>query len=525
MSAARSGTIYLAGAGPGDPGLLTVRASALLDDCDAIVHDALVAPELLSAVRARRAVPPEMHFAGKRGGDETSARQDEIIALLVHLARGGKSVVRLKGGDPFVFGRGSEEAQALARASIPFEVVPGVTAGVAAPAYAGIPVTHRGVATGVTFVTGHEDPAKAASQTNWKALAQSGTTVVLYMGVRSLARTAKALIAGGMPPVTPAAAIQWATYPIQRTVEATLETLAERVAAAGLTAPVVTVIGRVVSLRDEIRWFDVPERRPLLGRRILVTRATSQASALSEQLRALGAAVTEMPATRVEQLDRAPLIAAISNGGLSRYRHIVFTSQNAVHVVWDTMRAAGLDARALAGVVVSAVGPATAGALLEHGIAADVSPKRFVAEGVLDAFASRSDVHGERVLYPAAAGARDVLPAGLRRLGAVVDVIPVYRSVYDGSDAAAVCARLAARELDLVTVTSASAVRGYLEAVGPELAGRVNAASIGPITSAAARAAGIPVITEAEPSTIAGLVTAILEIAPPAAVAGTGDQP
>jgi uroporphyrinogen III methyltransferase / synthase len=517
--------VYLAGAGPGDPGLLTVRASALLDDCDAIVHDALVAPELLSAVRARRAAPPEMHFAGKRGGDETSARQDEIIALLVHLARAGKSVVRLKGGDPFVFGRGSEEAQALARASIPFEVVPGVTAGVAAPAYAGIPVTHRGIATGVTFVTGHEDPAKAASQTNWKALAQSGTTIVLYMGVRSLARTAKALIAGGMRPHTPAAAIQWATYPIQQTVEATLETLADRVAAAGLTAPVVTVIGRVVSLRDEIRWFDVPGRRPLLGRRILVTRATAQASALSGELRALGAAVTEMPATRVEQLNRAPLIAALAGGGLSRYRHVVFTSQNAVHAVWDTMRAAGLDVRTLAGVVVSAVGPATAGALLEHGIAADVSPKRFVAEGLLDAFASRSDVRGERVLYPAAAGARDVLPAGLRQLGAIVDVIPVYRSVYDGSDAAAVCGRLAAGELDLVTVTSASAVRGYLEAVGPELAGRVDAASIGPITSAAARAAGIPVIVEAEPSTIAGLVTAILEIPGPGAVAPAGDQP
>ena len=200
---------------------------------------------------------------------------------------------------------------------------------------------------------------------------------------------------------------------------------------------------------------------PLLGRRILVTRATSQASTLSEQLRALGAAVTEMPATRVEPLDRAPLIAAITGGGISRYRHIVFTSQNAVHVVWDTLRAAGLDARAFAGIVVSAVGPATAGALLEHGIAVDVSPKRFVAEGVLEALASRSDIHGARVLYPAATGARDALPAGLRQLGAMVDVIPVYRSVFDGTDAAALCARLAAGELDLVTVTSASAVRGY----------------------------------------------------------------
>ncbi len=524
MSAAQPGTVYLVGAGPGDPGLITVRGRALLDDCDAIVHDALVAPELLSDVRTRRAAPPEMHFAGKRGGDESSARQHEITALLVHLARAGKSIVRLKGGDPFVFGRGSEEAQALARASIPFEIVPGVTAGVAAPAYAGIPVTHRGVATGVTFVTGHEDPAKAASQTDWEALARSGTTIVLYMGVRSLAQTAKALIRGGMSPTTPAAAIQWATYPAQRTVEATLATLADRVAEAGLTAPVLTVIGRVAALRDEIRWFDMPERRPLLGRRILVTRATLQASALTEQLRALGAAVAEMPATRVELLDRGPLLAAITGGALTRYRHLVFTSQNAVHIVWDALHAAGLDARALASVVVSAVGPATADALLEHGIAADVSPKRFVAEGVLDALGSRANVRGERVLYPAAVGARDALPAGLRVLGATVDVIPIYRSVFDGADAAALCARLAAGEIDLVTVTSASAVRGYLEAVGPELAGRVNAASIGPITSAAARDAGMSVITEAEPSTIAGLVTAILGIPAFAATAREGAE-
>jgi uroporphyrinogen III methyltransferase/synthase len=507
VSAAQSGTVYLVGAGPGDPGLITVRARALLDDCDAIVHDALVHPELLTGTLTRRSDAPEMHFVGKRGGDDASARQDDIHALLVRLARAGRSVVRLKGGDPFVLGRGSEEAQRLAEAGIPFEVVPGVTAGVAGPAYAGIPVTHRGVATGVTFVTGHEDATKGSTQTDWAALARSGTTVVLYMGVGSLPQTAAALIAGGMAPDTPAAAIQWATYPAQRTVDATLATLADQVAAAGLTAPVITVIGRVVALRNEIRWFDRADRRPLLGQRILVTRATAQASALSERLRALGAAVTEMPATRLELLDRAPLAEALTR--VSTYRHMVFTSQNAVRIVWDAMRAAGQDARALAGVVVSAVGPATADALLEHGIAVDVSPSRFVAEGVLEAFAERTDVRGARVLYPAALGARDVLPVGLRRLGAIVDVVPIYRSVFDGRGAAALCAQLAAGELDLVTVTSASAVRGYLEAVGPELAGRVGVASIGPVTSAAARAAGIPVVVESNPSTIAGLVTAV----------------
>ena len=508
MSTAQSGTVYLVGAGPGDPGLITVRARALLDDCDAIVHDALVNSELLATALAQRTDAPELHFVGKRGGDDTSARQDDIAALLVRLARVGRSVVRLKGGDPFVFGRGSEEAQRLAAAGIPFEVVPGVTAGVAAPAYAGIPVTHRGVATGVTFVTGHEDPTKGSTQTDWSAVAASGTTVVLYMGIRSLPATADALIAGGMAPDMPAAAIQWGTYPTQTTLVATLATIADRVAAAGLTAPVITVIGRVVALREEIRWYDQVERRPLFGRRILVTRATSQASALSERLRALGAAVTEMPATRVEPLDRGPLALALSH--LSTYRHVVFTSQNAVRIVWDALRAAGLDARALAGGVVSAVGPATADALLECGIGVDVVPARFVAEGVLAALAMRTDVRGARVLYPAALGARDVLPSGLRRLGATVDVLPIYRSVFDGRGADALCAQIAAGGLDLVTVTSASAVRGYLEAVGPELAGRVDAAAIGPITSAAARAAGIPVVAEAETATIDGLTAAIL---------------
>jgi len=522
VSAAQSGTVYLVGAGPGDPGLITVRGRALLDDCDAIVHDALVNPELLALAGADRSNPPELYFVGKRGGDEASARQDEICTLLVRLARAGRSVVRLKGGDPFVFGRGSEEAQRLAEEGIPFEVVPGITAGVAAPAYAGIPVTHRGIATGVTFVTGHEDASKGATQTDWAALARGGSTVVLYMGARSLAGTADALITGGMAPDTPTAAIQWATYPTQRTVVATLATLAASVSAAGLTAPVIVIIGRVVSLRDEIRWFDRADQRPLLGRRILVTRATTQAGMLSERLRALGATVTEMPATRIEVLERGPLGTALAR--LSTYQHVVFTSQNAVRIVWDALRAEGLDARALAGVVVSAVGPATADALLERGIAVDVSPARFVAEGLVDAYAARTDVRGAQVLYPAALGARDVLPAGLRRLGANVDVVPVYRSVFDGRGAAALCEQLAADALDLVTLTSASAVRGYVEAVGPELVGCVGAASIGPITTAAARAAGIPVVVEAEPSTIAGLVAAVLSLPGETADSATRDS-
>jgi uroporphyrinogen III methyltransferase/synthase len=475
-----------------------VRARAVLDGADAVVYDALANPELFPG--------KESHFVGKRGGDDASVRQDEINALLVRLAREGKRVVRLKGGDPFVFGRGGEEAQALAAAGIPFEVVPGVTAGVAAPAYAGIPVTHRGVATAVTFVTGNEDPTKPETQTNWRALAQSGGTIVLYMGVRRLPTIAAALIEGGLAPDTPAAAIQWGTMAAHRTVVATVATLAASIAAAGFGAPVLTVIGHVVDLRGEIAWF---EQRPLFGQRVLVTRATSsRASALSERLRAAGADVLEMPVTRIEALDRAPLDAAMAQIGA--YQHLIVTSQNAVGFIWDALRAAGRDARALAGLTVSVIGPSTGEVLLARGIAADVVPDRFVAEGVLDALQSRGGVRGARVLYPTALGARDVLPDGLRAMGATVDVIPVYRSVIDRDGSEGIQRAVEMGDVDLVTFTSASSVHGYIDCVGAGLAGRVRAASIGPITSETARAAGIEVAIEAGESTIAGLVEAIV---------------
>jgi uroporphyrinogen III methyltransferase / synthase len=492
--------VYLVGAGPGDPGLLTVRARTVLDLCDAVVYDALANPGLFQG--------KEAHFVGKRGGDEGSVKQDDINGLLVRLARDGKRVVRLKGGDPFLFGRGGEEAQALAEAGIPFEVVPGVTAGVAAPAYAGIPVTHRGVATSVTFVTGTEAPTKDEVQTNWAALAAlatGGGTIVLYMGVRRLPAIAQALIAGGLPASTPAAAIQWGTLAAQRTVVGTVSTLAAEITAAGFGAPVLTVIGPVVELRDEIAWY---EQRPLFGQRVLVTRATAQAGSLSERLRAVGADVVEMPLVRIEALDRAPLNAAVKQ--LSTYEHVVLTSQNAVQYLWDALRAAGTDARALANVTVSVVGPATAEALLARGIVADVMPTRYVAEALLEALQARGGMRGMRVLYPTAAGARDVLADGLRDMGAEVDVIPCYRSAPDGAESERIRQAVEVGDIDLVTFTSASTVRGYIDAVGPDLVGRVRAASIGPITSDAARAAGIEVAIEAGEATIPALVDAIV---------------
>ena len=505
-SPARVGTVYLVGAGPGDPGLLTVRGRELLDACDAIVYDALVHPSLVERAEATGSAPPELHFVGKRGGDERSARQEEINALLVGLAREGKQVVRLKGGDPFVFGRGSEEAQALAESQVPFEVVPGVTSGIAAPAYAGIPVTHRGMATSVTFVTGHEDPEKGESQTDWRSLAKvatAGGSLVLYMGVKRLADIARALVAGGAPAEMPAASVQWGTMPRQRVVTGTLETIASDIVAAGLAAPVITTIGWTVLLREEIAWFD---QRPLFGRTVAVTRAAQQASALAGRLRALGADVIEMPATKIERLDLQPARDAIAR--LKDYRLLVFTSQNAVAIFWEQLLVAGHDARALAGKAVCAVGPATAAALLDHGIAVDFVPERFVAEGILEALKGR-DLKGTRVLYASAEGSREVLPEGLRGMGATVDVVPLYRSARDGSNAAALRKALAKGTVDVVTFTSGSAVQGFIDAVGTDLARQARGASIGPVTSEAMRAAGIAVAVEAPEATIPALADAV----------------
>ncbi|HEY9428836.1 MAG TPA: uroporphyrinogen-III C-methyltransferase [Gemmatimonadaceae bacterium] len=498
-----SGVVYLVGAGPGDPGLLTVRARELLAQCDAVVFDALVNPAILSG----SAIPEEAerHFVGKRGG-ESSARQEEIEVLLVRLARDGKRVVRLKGGDPFVFGRGSEEAQVLAEAGVPFEVVPGVTAGVAAPAYAGIPVTHRAVATSVTFITGHEDPSKGESGTDWSALARTGGTLVLYMGVRRLPEIVSALAEGGMSLDTPAAMVEWGTFPRQRTLTATLGTLVDEARREKISAPSITIVGDVVALRDEIRWFD---ERPLFGRRIIVTRARSQASQLAERLATLGADVIEAPAILIEPLDPVPLRTAL--GSLGDYGWAIFTSRNAVEITWGELNALGLDTRAFAGTKVVAVGPSTAAALAERGIAADVIPERFVAEGVVDVLRRRSDIRGARVLYPRAEGARDVIADELAKLGAMVLAIPIYRSVPDPAGVRAAREALEGGTVDVVTFTSSSTVRFFVESIGIDAARRATIVSMGPITSETARTLGLEVAAEAREATIDSLVNAVVE--------------
>jgi uroporphyrinogen III methyltransferase/synthase len=502
------GTAYLVGAGPGDPDLITLRGHELLGQADAIVFDALANPELLRAAREHNRARVELHDVGKRGGEaETSARQESINELLIRLVRQGKRVVRLKGGDPLVFGRGGEEAQALADAGLPFEIVPGVTAGIAAPAYAGIPVTHRGMSTSVTFVTGHEDPMKGAPQTDWGALARAGGTIVLYMGMRKLPGIVASLMSAGMQGEMPAAVIEWGTMNRQRTVVATLETIVDHAEREGIGAPAITVIGWTVVLRDDLAWFD---RRPLFGQRILVTRAGESpgVSGLGAKLREWGADVVEIASTRIVPTEQVALRDRLQR--LTEYSWVIFTSANAVNYFWDGLSRIGLDARSLAPLRICAVGPATAATLATRGIVADVQPRRFAAEGVLDALRERADIAGANILYPCAEGARPTLQNGLVQLGARVDRVHLYRSEADDSNVALLRTEMEKGDIALAAFTSASAVRAFAVAVGPALLSHVRAASIGPVTSDALREAGIDVNIEAEEATLDGLVRAIL---------------
>jgi len=480
---------YLVGAGPGDPGLLTARALELIARADVILHDRLIPASALDGARA----DAELVYVGKQGGG-ASMPQEEIDRLLVRHATKGATVVRLKGGDPFVFGRGGEEALVLHAAGIPFEVVPGVTAGVAAPAYAGIPVTHRDRASAVALITGHEDPQKPESAIDWPALAAFPGTLVFYMGVRQLGRIAEQLVAGGRSPQEPAAVIERGTLPGQRTVRATLSTLLERAQEASVRPPSITVVGPVAALGEELGWF---EQRALAGRTVAVTRARAQASGLARRLRELGAEVLEAPAIRIVPLPGEP-------PDLSAYDLLCLTSPTAVTVLFERLTDSGRDARALAGVSVAAIGPGTARALRERGVLADVVPERFVAEGLVDALAGRPV---RRALLARAREARDVLPDALRERGAQVDVLPLYETV---AEALGPEEREAARAADYVTFTSSSTVRFFLDAVGA-LDARTRLVSIGPVTSQALRERGLEPHVEAEEHDVDGVLAALLD--------------
>jgi uroporphyrinogen III methyltransferase/synthase len=482
-------TVHLVGAGPGDPGLMTARALELIASADVIVYDRLIPPGALDGAR-----PDALKlYVGKEGGGESTG-QAEIERLLLEHGSRGAAVVRLKGGDPFVFGRGGEEAEALRAAAIPFEVVPGVTAGVAAPAYAGIPVTHRDAASAVAFVTGHEDPSKPESALDWRALAAFPGTLVVYMGVKRLAGIAEQLRAGGRPPAEPAAVVERGTLAGQREVVGTLETIAEQAAQEGISAPAVAVFGQVAALGARLAWL---AHRPLEGRSVAVTRARAQASGLAARLRLLGAQVVEAPAIRI-----VPLAVELTEADVNGYDLVCLTSPNGVHLLFAALERAGLDARALAGARVAAIGLGTAAALREHGLIADVVPERFVAEGLLEALAGQP---ARRVLIARASEARDALPDGLRERGATVDVVALYETVAEPLSPDALDAALAA---DYVTFTSSSTVRFWWDAVGGRTGPRT--VSIGPVTSAALRERGLTPDVEAERHDIDGLVEALV---------------
>ncbi len=494
--------MYLVGAGPGDPGLLTARALALIAIADVILYDRLIPVGALDGARA----DAELLYVGKQGGGD-AVPQEQTEALMLDRARAGRAVVRLKGGDPFVFGRGGEEALALRAAGIPFEVVPGITAGVAAAAYAGIPVTHRGLASAVALVTGHEDPGKGEAALDWRALAAFPGTLVFYMGVRHLEEIARRLIESGRASAEPAAVIENGTLAAQRSVVATLATMAGAARDADIRAPAVTVVGEVGVLAEQLAWRT---ERPLAGRTVAVTRARAQASELARSLETLGARVVQAPAIRVRALSQEPLDPAA-------YDLVCLTSPNGVEALFERLGAGGRDARSLAGATVAAIGPGTARALAARGVLADVIPERFVAESLAEALAT---VPATRALIARARDAREVLPDALRARGVQVDVVDLYETLPEQLDERTL---ELARGADYVTFTSSSTVRFFLDALGGRpLAPATRVVSIGPVTSTALREHGIEPHVEAARHDIEGVLGALLADAAHAAAQPAG---
>ncbi len=504
MSADTAGKIYLVGAGPGNPGLLTCRAVEVLRRADVVLYDRLVDERILGYAKDAQLV-----YAGKRPDCHTMP-QEQINELLVERARGGARVVRLKGGDPFVFGRGGEEALAAREAGLRFEVVPGITSALAVPAYAGIPVTHRGLAAGVTIVTGHEDPGKPGSQVDWGRLAAGNETLVIMMGMGRLAEIAQALLENGRGADTPVAVIENGTQPGQRSLTAPLGELAERVGSLGLVSPAIVVVGAVAALGEQLAWLPA---RPLCGRRVVVTRARAQASELSSMLRDYGAEPVELPTIEIlPPKDLTALDTAI--GAIAQYDTIVFTSVNGVAAFFDRLRVHHRkDARSLAKAEVWAIGPKTAEALEARGIVAEFVPREFRAEALLDACAG-DDLGGRRFLLPRADIARAELRDGLAARGARIDEVSAYRTVGVAQHRVAVLRLLAEGRLDAVTFTSSSTVRNFVEQFSAGEVARIRdqavIASIGPITSETARELGLPPTVEAAEYTLEGLLAALV---------------
>ena len=498
---------YLIGAGPGDPGLLTLKGRDILNRADVVVYDYLANDALLAHAREGA----ELIYVGKKGGDHTLP-QDEINALIVAKAKEGKLVARLKGGDPYMFGRGGEEAEELMDAGLEFEVVPGVTSGIAGPAYAGIPLTHRAHSSSVCFATGHEDPTKPDTAHNWEALAKSASTLVFYMGMKNLPDISRKLIGAGMAEETPAALVRWGTTGRHRSLISTIGKLPDEAERNGFSAPSLIVIGSVVSLHDKLGWF---EKRPLLGKGVVVTRAREQASDSAALLMEMGADVIQFPTIEIAPLEDYEAVQT-AIGKLVGYGMAIFTSVNGVKYFWEQLRLMGRDSRALFGLKVAAIGPATADALKARGIVPDFVPEKYVAEdiarGILDMY--NGNMTGVKVLLPRAKEARDVLPERLIAAGAVVNVLPVYETRPSGQRKDEVLAKLEAGEIHCITFGSSSTVTNFLALIPAEILKRhpeVKLACIGPITAATLEKAGLPCHIQPADYTIPGLVRELVE--------------
>lgn len=506
-----SGIVFLVGAGPGDPALITLRGVECLRQAEVVVYDYLANEQLLN----HAPVDAELIYAGKIGGRHNQD-QEEINRLLVERGLQGKTVVRLKGGDPFVFGRGGEECEALSAAGVPFEVVPGVTAAVGAAAYAGIPLTHRDFTASVTLVTGQEGKDKDESSLDWDSLALGNGTVVFYMGITALRSNLQRMVDHGRSPLTPVALVRWATTSGQQVLTGTVSDIADKAEAAGFRPPAVTIVGGVVRLRERLRWFD---NRPLSGRKIVVTRAADQAGEFSAMLASRGATVLECPTIDlVEPRTWDELDAAI--GSLHDFDWLVLTSVNAVRFFFQRLFSTGRDSRAIGTCRVCAVGPRTAAAIVGHGIHPDLVPKDYKAEGVISGF-SGLDIRGMKILYPRADRARDVIPTGLERMGAKVTSPVIYRNVLPERLCPETLLALEKRSVDCITFTSSSTVLNMAELLGADLLTDmlkgVAVASIGPVTTNTCRDLGLKVDIQPEEFTLSALSDAIQQHFLPAA--------
>ena len=502
----RTGKVYLVGAGPGDPGLLTVKGKECLEAADVVLYDFLANPVLLQYAPASA----QRIYVGRRGRGQYQDQTD-INRLLIDYAKEGNVVVRLKGGDPFVFGRGGEEAEAVAAAGIDFELVPGVTAAVAVPAYAGIPVTHRTLASTVTFVTGHEDPTKPETQLEWPKLASASGTLVFMMGMKNLPSIVQQLLSEGRPSNQPVAAIRWGTKADQQTVVGTLGDIVAKAEAAHLEPPTVIVVGEVVRLRGQLNWF---ETKPLFGKRIVLTRAREQAREFSQLLAAYGAEPIEVPTIQiVPPASWQAIDDAVTR--LNTYQWLIFTSVNGVRPFMNRLHAAGRDARALANLRLCAIGPRTAQELETYGLTPDIIPAEFQAEGIIAALTDLG-IRGSHVLIPRAEVAREILPEQLRELGATVDVIPVYRTISPAVDVASLTQQFHDGRVAVVTFTSSSTVRNFVEVFGGQNAVRpllaeVVVACIGPITARTAEEYGLTVTVMPAENTVPALAEIIVK--------------